>query len=176
MNKQTLLHMWDHIRQGNGIALRVIALLPADKLDSHPIPNMRTPKELVVHLYHDVLKALAEGVSRGDVAIDMSRETEKKICAGIRSRDELLAFARDCWSAADQAVASITDAQLAAEVKTPFGRNFPGFILLGTLNDEFLHHRGQLYTFARALGAAPPMMWDFGGNEPAFQPKAQAWV
>ena len=174
MNKQTLLQMWDHLRQGHGIALRVITALPADKLDSHPIPNMRTPKELVVHLYNDVFKAMAEGVRRGDLILDMSRETEKKIAAGIKSRDELVKYARDTWNTTDMIVASITDAQLATEVKTPFGMNFPGFIIFGITNDEFFHHRGQLYAFSRALGVEPPMMWDFEHNEPAFQPKAQA--
>ena len=107
MNKQTLLQLWDHLRQSNGIAMRVIASLPADKLDSHPIPNMRTPKELVVHLYDVVLKAMAEGVVKGEITADEG--AEKRIAAGIKSRDELLKFARDNWNAADKAVASITD-------------------------------------------------------------------
>jgi hypothetical protein len=174
MNKQTLLQMWDHLRQGHGIAMRVIAGLPADKLDSHPIPNMRTPKELVVHIYNEVFKNMAEGVRRGELILDMTGETEKRIAGGIKSRDELLKFARDTWDATDQIVASITDPQLTAEVKTPFGRNFPGFMILGITNDEFLHHRGQLYAYSRALGVEPPMVWDFDHNEPAFQPKAQA--
>jgi uncharacterized damage-inducible protein DinB len=174
MNKQTLTRMWDHLRQCNGIAMRVIASLPDDKLDSHPIPNMRTPKQLVVHLYDDIIKAMAESVPRGELSYDTSRGTEKKIAAGIRSRAELLDFARGRWNAADQAVASATDAQLAAEVKTPFGRTMPGAMILGAMTDEFFHHRGQLFAYLRALGGEPPTMWDFEHNEPAFQPKAHA--
>jgi uncharacterized damage-inducible protein DinB len=44
------------------------------------------------------------------------------------------------------------------------------------MNEEFLHHRGQLYAYARALGVEPPMVWDFANNEPAFQPRTQAAV
>ena len=172
MNKQTLLQMWDHLRESNGIGMRVIASLPADKLDSHPIPNMRTPKELVVHLYDVVIKAMAESVARGEFVYDDG--SEKKLAASIKSRDELLKFARDCWNAADKIVASLSDAQLAAEVKTPFGKNFPGFVMFGITNDEFYHHRGQLYAYLRALGGEPPMMWDFEHNESAFQPKQHA--
>jgi uncharacterized damage-inducible protein DinB len=171
MNKQTLLRMWDHLRQANGIAMRAIALLPADKLDSHPIPNMRTPKELVVHMYDVVFKAIAEGVLRGEVEKDEIAD-EKKISAGIKSRDDLLKFARQSWEAAERAVASITDSNLAASVKTPWGKPFPGFVLFGITHDEFLHHRGQLYAYLRALGVEPPMMWDFDNNAPEFRPQA----
>jgi uncharacterized damage-inducible protein DinB len=174
MNQQALLQMWDQMRQKNGIALRVIALLPADGLDSHPIPNMRTPKELIVHMYDGMLRTLIEGVVSGEVRYDES--SEKTLAAGIKSRDELVRFARDRWTAADRAVASITDAELAHEVKTPFGMNFPGWVIFGITQDEFLHHRGQLYTYLRALGGEPPMMWDFANNEPAFQPEAQPRV
>ena len=172
MNRQTLLQMWDLARQRHGIALRLIAGLPADRLDSHPIPDMRTPKELVVHLYDAVIRGIAEGVLRGEIADD--EKNEKSIASGLKSRDELLKFARDSWAAADKAVNSITDAQLAADVKTPWGMSMPGGMLFGVTHDEFLHHRGQLYAYSRALGVAPPMIWDFANNEPAYQPKAQA--
>ena len=172
MNRQTLLQMWDLMRQRHGIALRVIAGLPSDRLDSHPIPSMRTPKELVVHMYDVVIRSIAEGVLRGEV---MDEEmNEKSIAARLKSRDELLQFARASWSAADKAVSSITDAQLAADVKTPWGMSMPGWMIFGITHDEFLHHRGQLYAFSRVLGVAPPMVWDFANNEPAYQPKAQA--
>jgi len=38
------------------------------------------------------------------------------------------------------------------------------------MNDEFLHHRGQLYAFARACGVEPPFMWGFADNAPEFRP------
>ena len=37
--------------------------------------------------------------------------------------------------------------------------------------DEFLHHRGQLYTYVRACGAEPPFMWGFEDNAEGFQPR-----
>lgn len=172
MNQQTLLKMWDLMRQRHGIAMRVVAALPADQIDSHPIPNMRTPKELVVHMYDVVLKAMAEGVARGEVIADES--AEKQIASGIKTRDDLLRFMRDQWNAADRSVRGIGDAQLAADVKTPWGMSFPGWMIFGITHDEFLHHRGQLYAYSRALGVEPPMLWDFDHNEPEYRPKAQA--
>jgi uncharacterized damage-inducible protein DinB len=37
----------------------------------------------------------------------------------------------------------------------------PGWIGFNILNDEFLHHYGQLYTYARLCGAEPPFLWGF---------------
>jgi uncharacterized damage-inducible protein DinB len=167
LNQQALGGMWDQIRQRHGIALRVIEAIPADKIHSHPIPNMRTPAELVVHLYGMVVREIAEGTLRGQV-----RELDDAaLCAGIKTKDDLLQFARDSYAAAAKAIPSITDAHLQAMVKTPWGMDFPGWMMLGITHDEFLHHRGQLYAYVRALGAEPPMMWDFEHNAPEFQPK-----
>lgn len=172
--KQKVSQAWDQIRQGNGIVLRLIQALPENQLDSHPIPNMRTPKELVVHLYNDVLKVMAEGVLRGSIDYDTTREAEKKIAAGLTSKAALVQYARDTWNAADRAVRASTDAQLASEVTTPFGFNPPGFVLMEIVRDEFHHHRGQLWAYARALGLEPPSIYDFANNEPQFQPQAAA--
>ncbi len=170
MTKKDFTGLWEHLRQANGIALRLIATIPADKIDSHPITKMRTPKELVVHMYGMVVRGVAEGTLRGEIqAID-----EPALCASIKTRDDLLRYCRDGWNAAEKAVAQITDAHLMATVKTPWGMDFPGFVAIGVINDEFFHHRGQLYIYLRQMGQDVPMMWDFEHNAPEFQPKAQA--
>jgi len=42
------------------------------------------------------------------------------------------------------------------------------------MNDEFTHHRGQLYVFTRACGAEPPFMWGYADNAPEYRPRAVA--
>src|SRR6516162_8758724 len=66
MKKHVFDAQWDHLRQMVGIANRLIEMLPEDKLDSHPIPNMRTPKELVVHAYGMGLRRMTEGIIAGE--------------------------------------------------------------------------------------------------------------
>jgi hypothetical protein len=55
-------------------------------------------------------------------------------------------------------------------VPTPWHMTFPGWVGFSIQNDEFMHHRGQLYAIARLAGAEPPFMWGFADNEPAFKP------
>jgi uncharacterized damage-inducible protein DinB len=80
----------------------------------------------------------------------------------------------DAWAAGDKAAHAVTDAQLAGTVKTPWGDSFPGFAMFGIINDEYLHHRGQLYAFVRAMGIEPLMVWDFEHSAEAFRPRQHA--
>jgi uncharacterized damage-inducible protein DinB len=90
----------------------------------------------------------------------------------LKTKADLIAFARKCWDQANAAVAGIGDAQLQAMVPTPWGMTFPGWVGFNILNDEFLHHRGQLYAYARLCGVEPPFIWGFKDNAPEFRPKA----
>jgi len=87
MNKAVIDQSWDYFRTVNGIGLRAIAALPADKLDAHPIPGMRTPKELVVHLY-TIVVALPAAVAKGE--IKDTDEEEAATVQRIRTKDELV--------------------------------------------------------------------------------------
>ena len=169
LNKQGLTAMWDMMRQKHGITLRLIEALPEDKLQTRPIPSMRTPAELIVHMYDIAVKAIPEGLARGKVT--ESESAEKATAAGLKTRHDVIAFVNDCWKAGDKAVAATTDQNLAAMVPTPWGMSMPGFALCGVVGDEYLHHRGQLYAYSRAFGVEPPMMWDFANNAEAYRPK-----
>ena len=170
MNKQQIEQMWDHFRQVNGIGLRCIAAIPPGKIDANPIPGMRTPKEIAVHMYGTMVQAVIESIVSGSLA----PPDEARICQTLRTGDELLSYCRGCWEAGDRAMKSVTDRQLQAMVKTPWGMDMPGFVMASVTYDEYFHHRGQLYAYLRAMGIEPPMLWDFGHNEPAYQPKPAA--
>lgn len=168
MNQQAMMSMWETVRPSTGIALRAVEALPADQLDAHPIRDMRTPRELVAHLF-GMMRGIAEGALRGEILADYDA-----LPAEVRTREQLVAWCRECWQAADRAAHGMTDAGLAGMVKTPWGVSFPGFVCFGFIHDELLHHRGQLYVYLRQLGVEPPMLWDFEHNAPEFQPKQSA--
>lgn len=169
MNVQTHLALWNLMRPRHGITLRLIEQIPADKLGAHPIAGMRTPIELLVHMYAGV-KLFSESVLSGSVA----KYDEKAAAAAIVTREQLLAFVNDAWIAGDKAARAVTEAQLGGTVDTPWGDKFPGFAMFGFVNDEYLHHRGQLYAFVRVLGVEPLMMWDFEHNAPEYRPAQHA--
>ena len=167
MDKKEIDGLWDYLRQVHGVGLRAVASIPADKLDAHPIPNMRTPKELVLHMY-SLVRDLPAGVARGEV----TEADATKAVAEIKDRAGLLRFCEEAWQAGNRAAAALTPAQIDGMVKTPWGGDFPGFIIIKILHDEYWHHRGQLYCYLRALGVEPVMLYDFEGNAPEYRPKA----
>jgi uncharacterized damage-inducible protein DinB len=169
MNKQMLQPMWDMMRQRTGILLRCVEAIPADQIDARPIANMRSVKELVVHTA-GFMSAVPGAVVKGE----MGDFDEKAMAAGITNKEQLVAFVKNCWATADRTTGQVTDAQLAGMVKTPWGSPFPGFVMYTIVVDEFIHHRGQLYAYLRAMGVEPPMVWSFEANAAGFQPGAHA--
>lgn len=151
MFKQTLNQQWDLLRQKHSAYLGLLQAIPADRFHSHPVPGMRTPAELAVHMSGSILKNIAQGVARGEIAVGES--VEGKFLADLGTKAAVIAYAKRCWNEADEAMNAIGDEELSATVRTPWNRTFPGWVALSVLNDEFLHFHGQLYTYAWLCGA-----------------------
>ena len=169
MDKQWLDGMWDHMRQKYGIYLRVLDAIPADQFGDHPVSGMRTPTQMAVHTSGSIVRDIAEGVASGTITADEAGEDA--VAEGLGSKADVLDFARTCWARADAAIAAVGDEHLAGGVGNPWGIPLNGAFAMVVLNDEFLHHRGQLYAYVRACGAEPPFMWGFEANPEGFQPR-----
>jgi uncharacterized damage-inducible protein DinB len=170
VNKQALDQVWDQFRQKYGVYLRVLEAIPADRYHTHPVPGMRTPAELAVHISATCVRDMAEGVAKGQITADEA--SEDRIAAELGNKPALIAFAGECFRRADAAVKRIGDAELAAMVPTPWGSAWPGAVVFHVMNDEFVHHRGQLQTFIRVCGGEPPFIWGYADNAPEYQPRA----
>ena len=170
MNKSTFEQMWDQFRQKYGVYLRVLDTIPSDRYASHPISGMRTPAELAVHISGSIVRDFTQGVAKSQITADES--SEAKTAAELGSKPAILAFARQCFEQANDAVTRIGDQELSAMVTTPWG-TWPGWLAVQIMSDEFLHHRGQLSAYVRACGAEPPFIWDFAGNATEYRPRAE---
>ena len=126
MNKATLDQMWDQFRQKYGVYLRLLESFPDDSLATLPVPGMRSPAELAVHVSSTCVRDIAEGVARGQITADEAAEA--KIAADMVNSQALVAFARECFERADAAVKRIGDAELAAMVPTPWKSVWPGWV------------------------------------------------
>jgi uncharacterized damage-inducible protein DinB len=169
MNKAQMSAFWDHFRTVQGITVRAIEAIPADKVDARPCKDMRSPRELIVHMYN-MMRYVADGAAKGNVGYIDSKDDPVTL-ETVKSHADLVRYARESWDAADRAVGSMGDAQLQAMVPTQWGMAFPGAVCITIIYDEHLHHRGQLYAYLRQLGVEPPFMWDFEHNAPQYRPK-----
>ena len=167
MNKDSLRGIMEGLRMHVGVSLRAVAAIPPAKLDSNPVANMRTPKELAVHAFA-YMRGIPKGILKGKLTAEECVEPFDQ----IKSLDQLLTWCQESWNSMEADFEKFTDAQLAAMVETYWGPTFPGYVLIPIVYDEHLHHRGQLYTYLRSMGAEPPFLWSFEENAPAYQPKA----
>ena len=165
MDKASFDRAWNYFRAVNGVGLRAVALIPDDQLDAHPIPGMRSPKHLVIHIYTTV-RGLMRSIVDGKVVDEEPVEAATE--ARIKTKDELLRYCRECWDDAAKIAGSLTDAQLSGTVTTPWGHTWNGAEAFRILYDEYWHHRGQLYCYLRALGVAPHSLYDTKNNDPEF--------
>lgn len=172
MDRAAFGMMWDQVRQKYGVYVRLLEAIPGDRFHDHPIAGMRTPAQLVAHVSGSIIRDIAQGVARGEITANEAGEDQ--VAAGLATKEDVLRFAGDCWKQADQAVAEIGDAELAAMVPTPWNMEFPGAVAFHVMNDEFVHHRGQLYAFCRALGGEPPFMWSYAENAVEYRPAEPA--
>lgn len=168
MNLAYARTLWEEMRLVTGITLRAIEAVPADQIDTRPIRDMRTPKELVAHMA-ETMRACTAGAVRG--TIEDFEKLEPATCASVKNREDLIRTMASAWNDANASVLSLTEAQAVGTVQTPWGFSPPGWVCIQIIFDEHLHHRGQLYAFLRAMGVEPPFMWDFEKNAPEFQPR-----
>ena len=159
MTKRSLDQQWDQLRQKYSSYLRLLDSIPADRYHACVVPGMGTPAELVVQMSAAIVRDIAQGVAMGEIKVDAP--TEARIVADLGTKKAVIAYARKCWDLANDAVSRIDNSRLNATINTPWNMEIPGWVGFNILNDEFLHHYGQLYTYARLCGAEPPFLWGF---------------
>jgi uncharacterized damage-inducible protein DinB len=165
VNKSDLVAKLDYFNMVHGVTLRAIAAFGDEDLNFRPRPNMRTPKELVFHIYTQE-KILAEAARAGTFTAEAaSRSSPEDRAAAealerLKTVDDLRAFAENCHREADGILSAFSEEEVARPVESPFG-TYPVWRYYDFAYDEHWHHRGQLYTYLRLLGKEPPMLYDY---------------
>ena len=166
MNSHQLHGLREYFNLVHGVTVRSIGAFDDADLDFRPKPGMRTPRELVFHIYGQE-QALAEAAQAGRMSMELANRSNPEdpsaaqALAALRTVRDTTDYAQRCHAAADLIAKSLTDEQLARGVESPFG-TFPAWQYFAFASDEHWHHRGQLYTYLRLLGKEPVMLYDYG--------------
>lgn len=165
MTRQQLLDKRDVFNMVHGVTIRAIEALADHELDFRPKPGMRTPRELVFHIYAQE-QALAEGARDGSITMELANRSNPEDPANASAVSALatvadaVGYARACHDAAEGIFRAMSEDDVARRVASPFG-TYPVWQYLAFAYDEHWHHRGQLYTYLRLLGKEPPMLYDY---------------
>ena len=165
MDKQHLLERRKYFNRVHGVTVRAIDTFNDGDLNFRPVPAVRTPRELIFHIYAQE-RLLAEAVRDGRLTMEAASASTPEepsgaaTLASLQSVADLKAYAEACHQTAEYIVKSMSDEDVKRPVEGPFG-TLPAWQYFTFAYDEHWHHRGQLYTYLRLLGKEPPMLYDY---------------
>jgi uncharacterized damage-inducible protein DinB len=165
MTKPELLAKLEYFNMVHGVTLRAIAALDDKDLEFRPQPTMRTPKELIFHIYAQE-KILAEAARQGRFDAEAANrsnpeaETVAVELKALATVGDVRAYAEACHQFAVNILGAMSEEDLTCPVESPF-RTYPAWRYFDFGYDEHWHHRGQLYTYLRLLGKEPPMLYGY---------------
>ena len=167
MNKAALLAQRHYFDMVHSVTMRAIEGFSDAELDFRPADKMRSPRELVYHIYAMEVET-AEGVKKGKLdpaltaSVNPEDESAKATLASLDTVAKLQDYARKCHNTANETIQALSEEEVARLVEAPYG-SFPGWQFFAFAYDEHWHHRGQLYTYLRLLGKEPLMLYSYEG-------------
>jgi uncharacterized damage-inducible protein DinB len=165
MNRNDFLARLDYFNMVHGVTARAISAFSDEELDYRPQPGMRTPRELVFHIYSQE-KLLAEAARNGRFTLEAangSNPEDKSNAAGLKALvtvSDARRYAEACHQTAETIFRAMSEDEIARPVESPMG-TYPAWQYFTFSYDEHWHHRGQLYTYLRLLGKEPPNLYDY---------------
>src|SRR5262249_54408223 len=165
MDMQTFSTLCKYFNTVHSVTVRAIDAFADRELDFRPKPEMRTPRELIFHVYSQE-KILAAAAQHGQFtaeAASRSSPEEQASAAELRALvtvNDLRSYAQACHETALGIFSLLSESQLNHPVESPFG-TYPAWRYFAFTYDEHWHHRGQIYTYLRLLGKQPPMLYDY---------------
>ena len=165
MTRELLLARRDYLNLVHGVTVRAIDGLADRDLDFRPQAGMRTPRELVFHIYAQE-QLIAEAARDGRFTIEAANGSNPEDPANAAAVSALATvrdavdYANRCHQAAEAIYRSMTDEDVARPVESPMG-TYPVWQYFLFAYDEHWHHRGQLYVYLRLLGKEPPDLYGY---------------
>ncbi len=161
----TYCHMMlDGIAREVETTKRVLGAVPDDKCDYRPDPHARTARELSWHIANTDIQFL-DGIA--DLKFGMETPEQKP----ATTAETVEWYDKNFKRAADR-VRAMTPQQLLTPIEFFGVFNLPAVFYLGFLNNHTVHHRGQLATYLRPMGAKVPSIYGGSYDEP-FEPAAE---
>lgn len=145
---------------------RVIEAIPVDKSGYRPDPTSKTALELAWHLAHSecsFLNAVASG----------KFERHSPMPESVQTSADVLKWYDENAPKATAALSRCNGEALTKILNFAGVLNLPAVVFLGIANNHAIHHRGQLATYLRPMGAKVPRIYGGSADEP-MQIPAQA--
>jgi uncharacterized damage-inducible protein DinB len=129
------------------VLIELVDLIPEEHLDFKPWEKAMTLKELVLHITF-ATDLFVEAVRQEKFIPPDSSQPEIHTVADLRH------IVHEVTEKTKSTITSFTDKQfeILVDVTKPFGSHLPGEVLLHMIRDHEIHHKGQLFVYARMIG------------------------
>jgi len=141
-----------HLKRLRGMLTAIVAAMPEGKYDYRPTKEVRSFREMVIHLVSDNFTHL--GYAAGKSKEDSDKLAEKY--KNIKTRSEFLAALNDSYDYGDKVLAGLNDQNAMDKVVAMRGEhtNRVGAVL-EAFEDE-MDHYGNFVVYLRLNGVVPP--------------------
>ena len=157
MDRETLMGMLGYFDKVQKVTLKAIKMIPEDKLDFKPTPEVMSVKELIHHMFA-CERVNAQGAKKGSIT---EEDYKKELGREFKILQELVSYAEEVHKEANEIVRSLTDEDMKKKVENFFGVEYNPFLCFSDNYDHHWHHRGQLYVYMRLMGIKPPFLYDY---------------
>jgi uncharacterized damage-inducible protein DinB len=157
--------MLDGVMREAEITKKIIAAVPDAASSYKPDPCARTAKELAWHIANSEIQFL-NGIA--DLNFGMENPERKPTTSA-----EVVAWYDENVKRGVARVAALTPEQLLTPVGFFGVFNLPAVLYLGFLNNHSIHHRGELATYLRPMGAKVPSIYGGSYDEPFQSPVSE---
>ena len=149
------------LRAEHPMTSAVIAAIPPGRADYRPHADSRSAFELAWHIVGAEIKYI-EAAAAGVFPHDL-----KAVPDDVRTPPDVLAWYVERYEPAMQRLEKATGDDLLRIVDFYGIRSFPAIVLIQIILNHTVHHRGQLSTYLRPMGAKVPSIYgpsfDAGG-------------
>jgi uncharacterized damage-inducible protein DinB len=145
---------------------KVILSIPLERAQYRPDPKARNAMELAWHLACSEAWFL-EGILRGEFDIDEPNQP-----ADVKTPEDVISWYEQNIPPLLEQTRALSPERFAAKMSF-FGMfNYPTVIYLNFTVSHTIHHRGQLATYLRPMGAKVPSIYGGSADEPFEMPVA----
>ena len=141
-----------HLTRLRGMLVAIVAAMPEDKYDFRPTKDVRSFREMVLHLISDNYTHL--GYAAGKSKEDTDKLVEKY--KNIKTRSEMLAGLRESYDYGDKVLADISDQNAMDKVTAMRGEHTNRIGAVLEAFEDQMDHYGNLVVYLRLNGIVPP--------------------
>ena len=149
------------LRNEHRITSAIVAAIPSERADYRPHADSRSAFELAWHIVGAEMKYL-DAITTAVFSHDL-----KPVPDGVRHPSDLLAWYTERFDPAMKRLEATTGDELLRDVDFYGLAKFPSVVLVQLILNHTIHHRGQLSTYLRPMGAKVPPLYgpshDTGG-------------